>query len=221
MSPLQLPLDLPFNPARARDDLIVTPSNARAVDMIDAWPNWPGNTVLMVGPIGAGKTHMAEVWAAIAGATMLYPADLETIIPEPGASYVIEDVRPGEAPQTALFHFLNHLSQHGGYCVITSRELPADWGLTLPDLASRIRAAHLVELEAPDDDLLRQVIFKLFADRQMPVEPQLVDYLVARMERSLGMAGELVSEMDREALARRSPVSRSIAALALKKLGLV
>jgi chromosomal replication initiation ATPase DnaA len=133
---------------------------------------------------------------------------------------VLEDADRGAIPETALFHLINHLRATGGHCLITSRLWPNTWQVELPDLASRLRAAQLVELSEPDDDLLRQVIVKLFADRQIAIDPGVVDYLVTRMERSLDAAGRLVAEMDHEALARGARLTRVVAATALKRLAM-
>lgn len=216
----QIPLDLPVTSADARDDLIVSPANAFAVDFLDAWPNWPGPVAVLRGPAGSGKTHMARVWAEMAGAPVMSARDIDRFEREPVAAdnIVIEDARAGAIAETALFHVLNHVRGAGGHCLITSRQLPGEWRVALPDLVSRLRAAQLVELAAPDDALLRQVMVKLFADRQVSVDPGVVDYVARRMERSLAAAGALVAEMDREALARNRRVTRAVAAAALEKL---
>lgn len=218
----QIPLDLPVASAEARDDLIVSPANMHAVDFIDAWPDWPGPVVVLAGPVGSGKSHMARIWAAQSQATVLAMETLEEAGPEltETSAVVLEDARGGAIPQTALFHLLNHVRAVGGHCLITSRQWPTAWQVSLPDLESRLRAAQLVELAEPDDAMLRQVIVKLFADRQVAVDPGVVDYVVTRMERSLGAAGRLVAEMDREALARSARVTRAIAASALRKLAM-
>lgn len=223
MVPRQLPLELPFSSASARDDLIVSPANIQAVKLIDSWPDWPAHAVILHGPVGTGKSHMARIWAEQAAAQMMAAASLTDWRPggDHEKCFVIEDVARGIVKDEALFHLLNHVRAHGGHCLITSREPPSDWGVQLPDLQSRLRAANLVEISAPDDALLRQVIVKLFADRQLAVDRGVVDYLVTRMERSLGAAGALVAEIDREALARRSAVTRSLASLALQKTGMI
>ncbi|MEZ5872601.1 MAG: hypothetical protein R3D32_12305 [Nitratireductor sp.] len=223
MAPRQLPLELPFSSATARDDLIVSPANIQAVNLIDSWPDWPAHAVILHGPVGTGKSHMARIWAEQADALMMNGARLADWKPgnDGGYCFVVEDIARNVVMDEVLFHLLNHARAHGGHCLMTSREPPSDWGVQLPDLQSRLRAATLVEISAPDDTLLRQVIVKLFADRQLAVDPGVVDYLVTRMERSLGAAGALVAEIDHEALARRSAVTRSLASLALQKTGMV
>lgn len=220
MLPRQIPLELPAHRAHERDDLIVGASNALAVDLLDAWPDWPGNSVILAGPIGSGKTHLAQIWAENADAQIVSMAQLSLATMPETECLVLEDAEAGSIDETALFAVLNHARTQGGCCLITSRSFPQAWGIDLPDLNSRLRAAQLVELGEPDDLLLRQVIVKLFADRQLTVSPRVIDYLVARMERSLGAANALVDEIDREALSRKGPVTRQVAAQALERLSM-
>jgi chromosomal replication initiation ATPase DnaA len=210
----QLPLTLPHRPSSAREDLIVAPANALAAALIDAWPDWPGPYAVLVGPEGSGKTHLARVYAHAASAHVRQAASLRSMgDPQPyGAHFVIEDVRPGAAPERELFHLLNHVRAVHGSCLMTARVHPRAWNVALPDLASRLRTAQVAELGPPDDAQLSQVLAKLFSDRQMNVDPALIGYMVARMERSLGAARRLVAALDREALARKSPVTRALVA---------
>lgn len=217
--PRQIPLELPLAAAETRDDLIVTAANAFAVAFLDSWPDWPGPLTILRGPAGSGKTHMARAWATLADAHVVAAGELrDDRPPVTGANVVVEDAGTGTIAETTLFHLINHVRAAGGHCLVTTRLAPAEWGVRLPDLNSRLRAAQLVELAGPDDDLLARVMVKLFADRQVAVDPGVVDYVVQRMERSLAAAGRLVAEMDREALARSGRVTRAIAAAALAKL---
>jgi chromosomal replication initiation ATPase DnaA len=217
----QLPLDLPVEAALERDDLIVTKANSMAVEMIDNWPHWPGSLVVLAGPPGSGKSHIASVWSAMSGASVLDMASLDASAPPKGINLVLEDASAGAIPEEALFHVLNHVRAEGGHCIITSREWPLAWGVKLPDLASRLRASQLVELSEPDDALLCAVMVKLFADRQVVAPPHVISWLAARMERSLDAARTLVAEIDREALARGVRISRPIAAEVLRKRGAI
>jgi chromosomal replication initiation ATPase DnaA len=214
----QIPLDLPVAPAFQREDLIVTKANRMAVDMIDAWPDWPGSVLVLCGPPGSGKSHIASAWASASGAAHVPIDALATAAQENALNYVVEDAGPGNVPEQALFHLLNHVRAEGGSCLITSRSLPSSWQVALPDLASRLRAAHFVEISAPDDALLSAVMVKLFADRQMTPASQIIDYLISRMERSLEFAGRLVTEIDRETLARGTKVSKSLVGDVLSRL---
>lgn len=214
----QLPLDLPAEPAFERDNLVVSQANAMAADLIDAWPNWPGSLVVLVGPAGSGKSHLARIWSTASKAAILDMAQLDADLPPRTNTLVIEDAKPGAIAQKALFHVLNHLRAEGGHCLITAQSAPSAWGLTLPDLASRLRAAHLVRIAPPDDALLSAVLVKLFADRQIEPPAGIVEWLLPRMERSLDAAGKLVAQMDALAMARGSAINRAVAAAALQHL---
>ena len=116
------------------------------------------------------------------------------------------------AAEVALFHLCNHLAAGGGSLMVSGREPPARWPLALPDLASRLGVAAVARLEAPDDDLLAAVLVKLFADRQLAVAPELIRYLVSRMDRSFAAAERLVADLDRAGLARHRPITARLAA---------
>lgn len=210
-----------------RQDFFVAPANAAALAGIDAWAGWPQGKLLLVGPAGSGKTHLARLWAAETGAVVLAgaavaAADLPALA---GAGLVAVDnaaaVAGDPAAERALLHLHNMLAEAGGRLLLTARRPAPAWGLALADLASRVEAAALVRLEAPDDALLAAVLVKLFADRQLAVGPDLVAYLVARMERSLGAARAIVAALDRGALAagRAVTVARARALLAGREGG--
>lgn len=208
----QLALELPHSGSTGRDDLVCGRANALAIDLVDRWPDWPGSLVALVGPPGCGKSHIAAAWAGASGAATISACDLDAAAPPPAKNVVVEDAGPGTVPERALFHLLNNVRAEGGHCLVTSRWTPSEWKVGLPDLASRLRAAQFVEIGEPDDRLLSAVIVKLFADRQIEAPPAAVEYMVARMERSLATAGILVAAIDAEALARKSRVTRPLVA---------
>lgn len=210
--PRQLPLVLPVDAAHGRDDYVVSRANRAAFDLVTA-AQWPSDVVLLIGPEGAGKTHLAAVFAEATGARIVAADDLAGRDPLAlaGEAIVVEDAGEGTDAR-ALFHLLNAVRQRGGRCLITARRGPAVWGAELPDLASRLRAATPIELGLPDDRLLEAVLGKLFADRQTTVDPAVVAYLARRMERSFTSAVHLVAALDREALAAKSPITRALAA---------
>jgi len=213
--PTQLPLALPHAPSLGREDFMPGASNLAALRLVEAWPDWPSPVVLLSGPEGSGKTHLAHIWAARAGAPIVEAAALwaEDFMPfAPGRALVLEDVDAEAVPEAALFHLFNSVREQGGSLFVTS-QLPAeDWHVELKDLRSRLRLATPMALGAPEDALLRQVLVKLFADRQLLVDKPVIDFLVARMERSLSAAGRLVDALDRAALAAGRRVTRPMAA---------
>ena len=207
----QLILDLPHRPALGREDFLVSRSNAEAVAFIDRWPSWPVRTLALAGPPGSGKTHLAEVWRRMSNAETIAADRLcEAHVPPLLAkgALVVEDAPGLGLDERALFHLLNLAREQGAYLLLTSRESPTGWKLTLPDLTSRLKAIPAAALGPPDDDLLRSVLVKLFADRQIAVDEAVVSYLVARIPRALGAADSLVAEIDRRALEEKAEVTR-------------
>ncbi len=216
----QLPLDFAHQPSNARDDLIVSDPLNAAIHIIDSWPNWPSPVVILAGPTGAGKTHLANIWKENASASAITAfADNQSALECAAAGAVlIEDIDRVGFDETQLFHLINTVRQNGTSLLITTRVWPAAWPVKLADLRSRLKAAAVVEIGEPDDILLAQVIEKLFADRQIVVDPRIVSYLVQRMERSLDAAQMIVQQMDQLAMARRGKISRSLAAEVLADL---
>lgn len=214
--PRQLVLDLPARPALGRADFFVSPANELALAQVESWPEWPAGRLAVTGPEGAGKTHLAHVWAARSGARILGdPLALDLATLSGDAAIAIEDVDAlagAHAAEEALFHLCNHLAAGGGTLLVSGREPPSRWPVALPDLASRLGVAAVARLEPPDDDLLAAVLVKLFSDRQLSVEPGLIRYLVSRMDRSFAAAERLVADLDRAGLALQRPITLRLAA---------
>jgi chromosomal replication initiation ATPase DnaA len=215
----QLAFDLPSSANMTRAGFFVSPANALALAALDGWQGWPGAKMLLIGPAGAGKSHLVQIWATETGATVVAATDLGTAdLPALSATarVAVEDadaVAGDPQAETALFHLHNLLAQAPGCALLlTAASPPRDWGLQLPDLMSRMQASPVTRLEAPDDALLSAVLIKLFADRQLVVQPNLIPYLVARMPRSIGAARGLVAALDARALAEGRPVTRALAA---------
>lgn len=213
----QLPLDLVLPTRLGRDDFLRAPANAAALDLIEAWPAWPDRIVVLTGPPGAGKSHLGAIWAARAGAAAVPDAAEADHL---AGAILLDDADRLAWPEPAFFHLLNRLRDGSGWLLATAATPPARWGLRTPDLVSRLRLAPLVEIGAPDDALLRAVLVKLFADRQIAVEETLLAYLVPRLARSLGEARAVVAALDRAALAGNRRLTRAVAAEVLGGLAL-
>jgi chromosomal replication initiation ATPase DnaA len=215
MSPRQLALALDHAESFDREDFLEGPPNAAALALIDRWPDWPADIVALVGPRGSGKSHLASIWAARAGARFLSGRTLE-LGGLPGAlatgALVVEDLAEQEFDERSLFHLLNLAREERTYVLLTARSVPTSWNVRLADLGSRLRAVPAVSLDAPDDPLLRAVLVKLFADRQLAVDEALLSFLLARIERSFSAARAAVEVLDGEALRRGRPVNRALAA---------
>ena len=220
--PNQLVLDLPHRQAFGAEDFFVSQSNATAVELIDTWPDWPHPAVCVVGLHGSGKSHLAHVWQLRSNALVLNAADVvEANIPAPeqSSAIVVEDVDQGLGDERALFHILNLARETQFSVLVTAQRPPGELHIDLPDLRSRLRALPVIEIAMPDQALLKAVLVKLFGDRQLVIEPHVVNYLATRMERSMEAANRLVGVVDGLALARQRRITRAVAAEALASLG--
>jgi chromosomal replication initiation ATPase DnaA len=216
----QLPLAFTHDPANGREDLLVADPLSAAVKIVDSWPHWPSPVVILAGPVGSGKSHLASIWRERCDATSIHPtAGANAAVAAANGPVIFEDVDRLGFDDTELFHVINSVRENGTSLLMTTRLWPMSWPVTLPDLRSRLKAATVVEIGEPDEELLSQVIVKLFADRQLYIDDKLVLYIVNRMERSMNAAQLIVDRLDRLALGRGTRITRLLAAEVLNELG--
>ena len=211
--PRQLALALSHRESFAREDFLAGASNAAALDMVERWPDWPDCTLALIGPAGCGKSHLASIWAERAGARRVSCRALA----EAGCraalatgALVLEDVRAGELDEPALFHLLNLVREERAFLLLTSRTPPITWPVHIADLASRLRALPVVELGAADDTLVRAILVKLFADRQLAVPESVVAHMIRSLERSPEAIRDFIARADAAALAAKRPINTSL-----------
>ncbi len=218
--PRQLAFALPHAESLSRDDFLEGPSNAQALALVENWPDWPNRVMMMVGPEGSGKSHLAAIWAAESGARTI-AAHALTPATVPGAlatgALVVEHLEPGGFDERAVFHLLNLAREEGAFVLMTGRIVPSAYTVELRDAGSRLRALPVVTLAPPDDQMLRALIVKFCADRQMAVDESLVGFLAARIERSFVAARRAVELLDTESLRLRRPVTRALASEILRE----
>jgi chromosomal replication initiation ATPase DnaA len=210
----QLPLDLRFRPALDAEDFLIADSNRAAVAWLDRWPDWPGRGLVIHGPSGCGKTHLVQVWRRASGAIQIAPAALHQATAPVllgSATACAIDGADRNVDARGLLHLYNMLVERSGHLLLTAQRPPSAWGVTLPDLASRLGALAQVGVADPDDHLIAALLVKLFADRRLVVGEDVVLYLAGRMERSFAAAGRLVESLDRAALASGRRVSVRLA----------
>jgi chromosomal replication initiation ATPase DnaA len=216
-APRQLALALEHTESFAREDFLGGPSNAAALKLIELWPDWPHRAVMLTGPEGSGKSHLAAIWAQAAGARLTAARALEERM-VPGAlatgALVVEDLAEGGFDERALFHLLNLAREDEAFVLLTARTAPARSAIR--DLGSRLKALPVVALAPPDDALLRAVLVKLFADRQLAVDESLISYVVMRIERSFAAARAVAARLDAEAMRQKRPLTRALAAELLR-----
>jgi chromosomal replication initiation ATPase DnaA len=208
----QLAIPLPHRAAMGRADFLVSAANEQALQWIERWPRWPAGALVLTGPPGSGKSHLAHLWLARSGGRLVAGAALGDASPEVlarGPAVALDDAEA--APERALLHFFNSLAAAGASLLVAARQPPSAWQIALPDLASRLRAVPSVTILPPDDALIAAVLVKHFADRQLAVAPGVIGFLVRRMERSLATAGALASRLDEAALSLGRPVTVALA----------
>ncbi|MCB9986328.1 MAG: hypothetical protein H6865_01675 [Rhodospirillales bacterium] len=194
----QIPLSFPLTPAMAREDFLVSDSNRDALALIDRWPEWNAPFLYIYGPEGSGKTHLAAIWSAHVGQNATVIEHLENLV----------GVRPQEE---TLFHLYNRVRQMPGAVLMTGARPLALMRFAIPDLASRLKSCPQVAIGLPDEQLLRALLVKLFADRQMRIDIGVIEYCIARMERSFSAARDLVAQLDQRSLVEKRPVTVAMA----------
>ena len=216
MATKQLSLNLEHRPALGGEDFLLAPSNQDAVAWLDKWPEWPSTGLIIHGPTGSGKTHLAQVFLAQSEGRVVKPEDIlgdavYSFAKEPAC--VIEDADRfiGSAEnEESLLHVYNALGESKRHLLLTARTPPSQWNIFLPDLSSRLNAAANVAIGAPDDTLITALLVKQFADRQLTVDESLIAYLIPRMERSFDAVQRLVDAADKAALAGQQKITKPL-----------
>lgn len=193
---------------------MVGSSNAAAVGWIDRWPEWPAPAFILSGPAASGKSHLAAVWQTRSNATtvpaeMLISRSAEDIA-SVAKTLLIDGADPWigtrEAEET-LFHLYNIFKEEQRSMLLTMRSTPSQLDFTIPDLASRVRAAPGTTIMSPCETLLQNIIVKMFADRQIDIGEDVLKYILPRMERSFAAAKDIVTRADAAALSQKRPVT--------------
>jgi chromosomal replication initiation ATPase DnaA len=219
VQPRQLAFALPHAESLTRDNFLEGPANEAGLTLIESWPDWPNRIMLLVGEEGSGKSHLAAIWAELSGARStsahtLTPASVPAALAT--GALVVEDLKPADFDERALFHLMTLASEDAAFVLITSRLAPSAFEIELRDLRSRLRAVPVVSLSPPDDHLFRALIVKFCADRQLTVDEAVVSYLANRIERSYAAVRQAVELLDTEALRLGRPVTRALAAELLR-----
>jgi chromosomal replication initiation ATPase DnaA len=219
IQPRQLAFALPHAESLTRDNFLEGPANEAGLSLIESWPDWPNRIMLLVGPEGSGKSHLASIWAEQSGAR-LTAAHALTAASVPDAlatgALVVEDLKPQGFDERAMFHLMNLAREDEAFVLITAQLPPSAFEIELRDLRSRLRAVPTVSLLPPDDLLFRALIVKFCADRQLTVDEAVVSYLANRIERSYAAVRQAVELLDTEALRLGRPVTRALAAELLR-----
>ena len=215
----QLTFDLTRDPGFAADDFLVSPSNAEAFERIDRWPDWPVPTLVLVGPAGSGKSHLGALWAEAADALVIdRTAPLDPVLAAGRSAILLEDCDRTDRPDASLFHLINLTRESGSALLLTARRMPDLWPIGTRDLLSRLRLAPSVAIGHPDAHLIRAVLVKLFADRQIKIEADVVTYAALHLDQSLDAAARFVAAVDEASLAEGRRITRALAAATIATL---
>lgn len=215
--PRQLTFDLARDPSYSADDFLVSRSNETAYTAVTAWPHWVDRILVVVGPEGCGKSHLAAIWAQLVGAQQANGIHPSRQI-GPSTAFIMEDCDRRALPEHDMFHFLNRLRGGGDWLLLTARAAPQHWNLSLADLVSRLRLAPTVAIDHPDEPLMKALLVKLFSDRQIAIDEDVVSFAARHCERSFAAARQFVDAVDRDALASGARITRPLASRTLARL---
>jgi chromosomal replication initiation ATPase DnaA len=210
----QITLDFDHIAADGIEDFMPAPCNQEALAWLARWPDWPAPALILHGPEGAGKTHLATIWVARCDGLDLAPELGDVLELDASRCYLLDPAAPVQ-DEVKLLQLYNRLREDGGSMLLTATRPVSQWTIDLPDLRSRLAAAPSVAIGAPDDQLLAALLLKLFGDRQLSVSEPVIHYLLTHMERSFAAARDLVEKLDRLSLARKRPITIPLARLAL------
>lgn len=214
----QQPLRFENKANYSAENYVVSEANAAAAALLLNHAPWLGSALVLLGAAACGKTHLASIWAANHQAVFLNAATLTEQALEPQLRFVVVENIEALTSEAALFHILNHIKEQGGKIVLTSEVELELLPLRLPDLRSRLLAAQRVRVDAPDDTLLRTVLLKQLADRQLKVSPEVVNYLIARMPRTFRAATDVVNALDSASLEQRRNITVALAREVLERV---
>ena len=227
----QIPIKFEPQTFYHREDFMVADCNRAALKAVESWPDWPFFALLLFGPKGCGKSHLAHIFAQTVclktkkpipvGFVMAQDLTVKKIktLHDEYSCLVVENLK-ADIDENALFHLFNLYQNEGGYLLLTALKPPAYFNFKLPDLASRLKIIPSVALLEPDDKMLSALIVKLFSDRQINISQETLDYMTSHMERSFSYAIKLVEEADAVSLSLKRAISSNIIKEAMHNLSL-
>jgi len=206
----QIPLELEHTPSFDLSDFIISSANEKAAALLNSWQSWPSHTVALIGPKASGKSHLAAGWAKENDA-FIFTKNSKVSDLKPDCFIVCEDADSGVIEEQTMFHLYNWVKEIKGKLLLTARSHPTKWQVDLPDLRSRLATITVGEIKEPDDNLLIALLIKLFSDRQLQVNINVIHYIIPRIERSFLAVRLLVEELDELSLRNKRKITKALA----------
>lgn len=193
-------------PAFKEHDFIISESNKHAYAIINKWPDWDFNILLLYGPPASGKTHLCRIWQKKSDASHITAEDIYKNTLKNDKNYILENIEKVH-DESSLFHFFNHMKEGNGFLLMTAKNNPQNLGIRLADLRSRINAVQSIGVANPDNELLSTIFVKNFSDRQLKVDMEVINYIISRMERSFEEIPRIVDMLDKQALKEKKNIT--------------
>ncbi|MBY0306006.1 MAG: chromosomal replication initiator DnaA [Sphingomonas sp.] len=197
----QLALPLPYPEEAGEAAFLISSSNSRAAQSLKRWGAWPVMAAMLVGPRKSGRSLLARIFAAQSGGTIIDDAE--------------------RVDEEVIFHAWNNAQADRRPLLIVADAPPPDWPVTLPDLRSRLAATPLIAIDPPDEALMHALLERDFARRGLDARPELVQWLLARLERSHVALVRAVDALDQEVGQTRKRLSIPLARGTLAPAGLI
>mgnify|MGYP001186743771 CR=1 FL=1 len=217
---VQLLFNLERKKIYEKDDFLVFESNKEAFKLINEWPDWSSRKTIIFGDKGTGKTHLAKIWQKKTSAIILNPNKFKKIKFEnfflKKNIFIIEDIvnffdkinkKEKDNLEKNLLHFYNLIEEKKGYLLLTALTPPKLWGISLPDLKSRILSSIAIKIKKPEDELLSSVLVKLFIDKQILIDKKIIKFIVYRSERSFSNLQNIVNKIDEQSLITKKKIN--------------
>lgn len=147
------------------------------------------------GPNKSGKSHLGLIWKKKFHA-ISYNDNLNQILDK--KSNVLVDNFFKNTNEEDIFHIINHCSLNNLNILIISSLSLFDYPFELKDLSSRLKTFINIKINLPDDQLLINLMIKLFNDKQIIIKnPEIFNYIIKRVDRSYEKVFILIDRIDK------------------------
>ena len=213
----QLVFKFPFKTKYYDNDFYVSSNNFSAYKLIENWPSWPGKWLNIFGVPGSGKTHLSKILEKKINKVAIIEEkkisekildDLHEI-----DCLIIENFK-NDINQKLLFSILKQSKQFDNHLLINSIIPINKLNYNLKDLKSRINSFIFIGIELPTDELLKVIISKSFSEKQISINPNIVEYIIKNVDRSYEKILKFLKDIDELSLSSGKSININL----IKKL---